>query len=67
MAMKEYPTFPKSSSNGLMSYFEHLLVGVGGGSYLSAEIQSMYSAAPANWAGLKFEVHPEIANEHMNM
>ena len=36
-----------SPSDCLVSYLGHLL---GGGSYLSAEKQSVYSTAPANWA-----------------
>ena len=42
MAMKEYSTFPQSSP----LYLGNLL----GKSYPAAEIQSVYSAAPANWA-----------------
>ena len=37
-----------SPSDGLMSYPGHLL---GGGSYLSAEMQSVYSTNQADWAG----------------
>ena len=36
-----------SASDGLVSYPGHSL---GGGSYPSAEKQSVYSVAPANWA-----------------
>ena len=49
------PHIPQSSragtspSNCLVSYPGHLLEG---GSYASAEIQSVYSTAPANWATL---------------
>ena len=53
MAIKEYSTFPKvpallkfSPSDCLVSYPEHSL----GDSYPSAEMQSVYSAAPADWA-----------------
>ena len=53
MAMKGYWTFPQSSiitgtspSDCLASYPEHSLRG----SYLSAEVQSVYSTAPADWA-----------------
>ena len=42
MAMKEY-----STSDCLVSYLGHSLVG---GSYPSAEKQSVYSTAPADWA-----------------
>ena len=54
MAMKEYSTFPKFSiaraslSDGFMPYPEHL----GWWSYPSAETQSVYSKAPADWAYL---------------
>ena len=49
---KEVFYIPQSSragalpSDGLMSYPEHLL----GKYYSSAEMQSVYSTAPANWA-----------------
>ena len=54
MAMKEYSAFPQSSSitetspsDCLVSYPGYSL---GGGSYLSAQMQSMYSTAPSDWA-----------------
>ena len=44
MAMKGYSTFPKDPG--------HLLGGYGCGvSYSTAEMQSVYSTVPANWAG----------------
>ena len=49
MAMKDYSAFPKAHAlqlDCLLSYVGHLLRG----SYASAEIQSVYSAVPANWA-----------------
>ena len=53
MAMKEYSTIPQSSNitgasllDRLMSYPGDLL----GKSYLSAEIQLVYSTASADWA-----------------
>ena len=53
MAMKGYYAFPKATallkpqpSNCLVSYPGHLL----GESYPSAEMQSVYSAVPADWA-----------------
>ena len=52
MAMKRYSTFLQSSRTGasssdsLISYPEHLL----GEYYPSAEMQSVQSAAPVNWA-----------------
>ena len=52
MAIKGYSTFPKSSGitgaspDCLVSYAGHLL----GKSYPSAEMQSVYSIAPADWA-----------------
>ena len=42
-----------SPSDCLMSLQEHLL---GGGSYPSAEMQLVYSTAPANWAIYKFSL-----------
>ena len=42
-----------SPSYGLEFYPEHLLVGVGR-SYPFAEMQSVYSTAPTNWAQLKW-------------
>ena len=53
IAMKEYSVFPKaqltgaSPSGGSMSFPGHLL----GESYSSAEMQLVYTAAPADWAG----------------
>ena len=47
MPMKGCSIFPKSPSDCLMSYPGHSL---GGGGYLSAEVQSVYSTTPANWA-----------------
>ena len=38
-----------SSLDCLVSYLGHSLGG-GGGSFLSAEVQSVYSTTPANWA-----------------
>ena len=49
IAMKGYSAFPKaqtSPSDCFVSYLGHSL----GGSYPSAEKQSVYSTAPANWA-----------------
>ena len=48
MAMKGYSTFPKpsTSSECLVSYLGHSLAG----SYHSAEVQSVYSTAPADLA-----------------
>ena len=46
MTMKGYSTFPQTSpSDCLMSYTGHSLRG----SYPSADVQSVYSAAPTNW------------------
>ena len=42
-----------SSSNGLMSYPGHSL----GVSYSSAEMQSEYSTAPADWVAMESEYH----------
>ena len=42
-----------SPSDCLMSYLGHLLC-VGGGGYPSAEKQSMYSTAPADWATARY-------------
>ena len=41
-----------SSSDCLVSYPEYLRSG--GGSYLTAEMQSVYSTAPADWAVFVF-------------
>ena len=47
MGIKEYSAFPKASpSDCLVSYPGHLL----GESYPFAEMQSVYSAAPADWS-----------------
>ena len=53
MTMKGYSTFPKaligaSPSDGFVSYPGHLL----GESYTSAEMQSVYSTAPVDWANV---------------
>ncbi len=50
--MKRYSAFPKAPaslepSDCLVSYQGHSW---GGESYLSAEVQSVYSTAPADWA-----------------
>ena len=57
MAMKRVVRIPKCSSitrtsvaNSLVSYSGHSLVVVVGGSYPSAEKQSVYSTALADWA-----------------
>ena len=52
MAMKEYSPFPNALAlldphDCLVSYPGYLL---GEGSYLSAEVQLVYSTAPADWA-----------------
>ena len=44
-------TTEASQSDCLMSYPEHSL----GESYSSAEMQSVYSTAPADWASVKFD------------
>ena len=53
MVMKGCSTFPKSSSitgnspsDCLVSYLGHSF----GGGYISAEVQSLYSIAPGDWA-----------------
>ena len=38
-----------SPSDGLAFYPGHSFVGEGGGPYLSAEMQLVYSTGPANW------------------
>ena len=54
MAMKGYSTLTKSPpSDCLVSYTGHFL---GERSYLFAEMQSVYSTAPANWAQLSKKV-----------
>ena len=54
MAMKGYSAFPKApalleSHHEIFSVISRTLVG-GGGAYPSAEKQSVYSTAPADWA-----------------
>ena len=54
-----------SPSDCLVSYPEHSL---GGGSYPSAEKQSVYSTAPADWATfgysfMSYSTHATIPNE----
>ena len=53
MAMKGYSTFPKAPTllephHQIFNVISRTLVG--GGSYPSAEKQSVYSTAPADWA-----------------
>ena len=54
--MNGYTAFPRKSeaspSDCLVLYAGHSLRG--GGSYFSAEMQSMYSAAPADWTSKDF-------------
>ena len=50
MAMKSYSTFPQSSSITIRLFSVISKTLVGGGSYLSAKMQSEYSAAPVDWA-----------------
>ena len=59
-AMKWYSAFPKAPalleprpSDCLVSYPRHSLVG--GGSYPSAEVQSVYFTAPADWASVHYD------------
>ena len=54
---RELPIRPSSmtgasQSDRLVSYSGHTLMGVGGWkSYTTAEVQSVYSTTPVNWAG----------------
>ena len=49
MAMKGYSAFPKAPA--LLKPHHHIwTLVIGGGSYPSAEVQSVYSTAPADWA-----------------
>ena len=55
MAMKGFSEFPKllyhwNLTIRLFSVICRTLIGGGGGSYSSAEVQSVYSTAPVNWA-----------------
>ena len=62
MAMKTYFTFPRTGAlplDGLVSYPVHLL---GNGFYLSAEIQLVYSIAPADW--VLIETGPEVLKSY---
>ena len=59
MAMKEYSAFPKAPA---LLEPHHQIVSChiqdtlyGGGSYPSAEVQSVYSTAPADWAIHRFK------------
>ena len=49
--MKGYSAFPKAPA--LLKPHHHNRTLVGGGSYPSAEKQSVYSTAPANWARMQ--------------
>ena len=67
MAMKEYSTSPKlqhycSLTIRLFNIISRSLVDVCGGSYVSAEMQSQYSIAPANWAVLRERGSPIISS-----
>ena len=57
MAMKEFSAFPKVPSDCLVSYTRHSLVAK---FYPSAEMHSVYSTAPANWAKRALEIKNEI-------
>ena len=61
MAMKGYSLFPRitgtSPSDCLVSYPGHALVG---GSYPSAEVQSVYSTAPADRQGKKWTMKKKM-------
>ena len=52
MAMKGYSAFPKVYWNFTIKLFSvHIQDTRWGGAYVSAEKQSVYSTAPANWTG----------------
>ena len=67
MAMKGYPALPKapalletSQSDSLVSYSRLSL----GESYLSAQKQSVYSTAPADWARVRADLRVVIIKEY---
>ena len=59
MAMKGYSTFPKALASlepHPQLFFVISRTRGGGGSYLSAEVQLVYSTAPADWATKKVDM-----------
>ena len=53
--MKEYSTYPNAlrlEPYNQMQFSVISMTLVGGGSYSSTEMQSVYSTAPADWAGI---------------
>ena len=70
MAMKEYFMFPKAPEllkphhEMVLCHISRTLVGEARGSYLSAEMQLVYSAAPADWAKIYEQLY-QIFNYYL--